>query len=290
MKEILKNAIKKALEKLNVGDIEIEINKPTLQENGDYSSNIAMKLARVLKKNPLEIANEIANNISDDNITKVEVKAPGFINFFVSKNYLFENINKVLEEREKYGSSNIGNGKKINIEFVSANPTGILHLGNARGGAYGDSLARIMRFSGFDVTTEYYINDLGNQITNLGLSILARYKEICGIESSMPENGYYGKEIIAIAQRLYEEHQDTLLNNDLDYFKKLGTNEMVGHIFDDLKEYRIEYDIKTSEKALSEKYDLMGVVDILTKNGYTYNLDGATWCKCSALFDDKDHV
>ena len=247
MKEILKNAIKKALEKLNVGDIEIEINKPTLQENGDYSSNIAMKLARVLKKNPLEIANEIVNNISDDNITKVEVKAPGFINFFVSKNYLFENINKVLEEREKYGSSNIGNSKKINIEFVSANPTGILHLGNARGGAYGASLARIMRFSGFDVTTEYYINDLGNQITNLGLSILARYKEICGIESSMPENGYYGKEIIAIAQRLYEEHQDTLLNNDLDYFKKLGTNEMVGHIFDDLKEYRIEYDIKTSE-------------------------------------------
>ena len=113
MKEILKNAIKKALEKLNAGDIEIEINKPTLQENGDYSSNIAMKLARVLKKNPLEIANEIVNNISDDNITKVEVKAPGFINFFVSKNYLFENINKVLEEREKYGSSNIGNGKKL---------------------------------------------------------------------------------------------------------------------------------------------------------------------------------
>lgn len=290
MKEILKNAIEKALAKLNVSNVEIEISKPALQENGDYSSNIAMKLARVLKKNPLEIANEIANNISDDNITKVEVKAPGFINFFVSKNYLFENINKVLEEREKYGSSNIGNGKKINIEFVSANPTGILHLGNARGGAYGDSLARIMRFSGFDVTTEYYINDLGNQITNLGLSILARYKEICGIESSMPENGYYGKEIIAIAQRLYEEHQDTLLNNDLDYFKKLGTNEMVGHIFDDLKEYRIEYDIKTSEKALSEKYDLMGVVDILTKNGYTYNLDGATWFKCSALFDDKDHV
>lgn len=153
MKEILKNAIEKALAKLNVSNLEIEISKPALQENGDYSSNIAMKLARVLKKNPLEIANDIANNISDENITKVEVKAPGFINFFVSKKYLFENINKVLEEKEMYGSSNIGNGKKINIEFVSANPTGILHLGNARGGAYGDSLARIMRFSGFDVTT-----------------------------------------------------------------------------------------------------------------------------------------
>ena len=103
-------------------------------------------------------------------------------------------------------------------------------------------------------------------------------------------NGYYGKEIIEIASKLYEEYKDTLLNNDLDYFKKLGTNEMVGHIFDDLKEYRIEYDVKTSEKALSEKYDLMGVVNILNKNGYTYELDGATWFKCSALFDDKDHV
>ena len=123
MKEILKNAIKKALEKLNVSDIEIEINKPTLQENGDYSSNIAMKLARVLKKNPLEIANEIVNNISDDNITKVEVKAPGFINFFVSKNYLFENINKVLEEREKYGSSNIGNYVRTKIESLAVTTT-----------------------------------------------------------------------------------------------------------------------------------------------------------------------
>ena len=272
MKELLKELIKKALEELNV-EAEIEISKPALPENGDYSSNIAMKLAKVLKKNPLEIANNIASKISDENVTKIEVKAPGFINFFVSKDYLFANLNKVLEEKERYGSSNIGNGKKINIEFVSANPTGILHLGNARGGAYGDSLARIMRFSGFDVTTEYYINDLGNQITNLGLSILARYQEACGLPANMPENGYYGKEIIEIASKLYEEHKDTLLNNDLDYFKKLGTNEMVGHIFDDL-----------------EKYDLMGVVNILNKNGYTYELDGATWFKCSALFDDKDHV
>ena len=257
MKELLKELIKKALEELNV-EAEIEISKPALPENGDYSSNIAMKLAKVLKKNPLEIANNIASKISDENVTKIEVKAPGFINFFVSKDYLFANLNKVLEEKERYGSSNIGNGKKINIEFVSANPTGILHL--------------------------------GNQITNLGLSILARYQEACGLPANMPENGYYGKEIIEIASKLYEEYKDTLLNNDLDYFKKLGTNEMVGHIFDDLKEYRIEYDVKTSEKALSEKYDLMGVVNILNKNGYTYELDGATWFKCSALFDDKDHV
>lgn len=290
MKELLKELIKKSIINLTTSDIEIEISKPAMRENGDYSSNIAMKLAKELKRNPLEIANDIVSNINDENIDTIEVKAPGFINFFLKKDYLFNNLNKVLEEKDKYGSSNIGNNKKINIEYVSANPTGILHLGNARGGAYGDSLARVMRFSGYDVTTEYYINDLGNQITNLGLSIEARYKELFNIDSTMPENGYFGKEIIEIAKRLYNEYSDELLTKDLKFFKELGTKEMVGHIFDDLKEYRIEYDVKTSEKELSQKYDLNEVVKKLTDNGYTYTKDGATWFKCSSLFDDKDHV
>ena len=221
MKNLLTEEIKKALDALEVTDVEIEVTKPALAENGDFSTNIAMKLARTLKKNPMLIAEEIVSKIDNSSIKNIEIKAPGFINFFVSKDYLLENINKVLDEKERYGSSNIGNGQKINIEFVSANPTGILHLGNARGGAYGDSLARIMKFCGFDVTSEYYINDLGSQITNLGLSIIARYKEICGLPSEMPENGYYGKEIIAIAQKLYDEHKDTYLDKDLDYFKKI---------------------------------------------------------------------
>ncbi len=290
MKEILIDEIKKALKEIGVEDTDVEVTKPALSENGDFSSNIAMKLAKSLKKSPMQIAEDIVSKIHNSNIKNIEIKAPGFINFFVTKDYLLDNINTVLDAGERYGSSDIGRGKKINIEFVSANPTGILHLGNARGGAYGDSLARILRFCGFDVTSEYYINDLGSQITNLGLSIIARYKEICGLESSMPENGYHGKEIIDIAQKIYDEHQASYLNKELDYFKKLGTEEMIGHIFEDLKEYRIEYDVKTSEKALSEKYNLKEVVDILTKNGYTYEKDGATWFKCSSLFDDKDHV
>ena len=152
MKELLIEAINDSLKKLDFKDISVEIDVPKQKDFGDYSTNIAMKLTKVLGKNPLEIANLIVENINNDNITKMEVKAPGFINFFVKKDYLVENIKKVLTEKDRYGSSNIGNGKKVNIEFVSANPTGILHLGNARGGAYGDSLARIMRFSGFDVT------------------------------------------------------------------------------------------------------------------------------------------
>ena len=291
MKDTINKSICDSLNKLNIKyDEEIEISTPKQKENGDYSSNIALKLTKKLQKNPMDIANEIVANISNDEINKIEIKKPGFINFFVKKDYLLENIKTVLQEKENYGRSNIGNNQKINIEFVSANPTGILHLGNARGGAYGDSLARIMRFCGYDVTEEYYINDAGNQINNLGESIKARYYELCGKDYSLPENGYHGKEIIAIAKDIYEEHKDAYLDKELEYYKELGTKKLLAKIVADLKEYRINYDVFTSEAAISKKYNLLNIIDILKQNGYTYEADGAIWFKCSAIFDDKDHV
>ena len=291
MKELIIAALKERIKNLDVTyEEEIEISRPKQKENGDYSSNIAMKLARVIKDNPMNIAKNIVDTFNCSQVEKVEIKAPGFINFFVAKDYLFDNLKKVLTEKENYGRSNIGNGKKINIEFVSANPTGILHLGNARGGAYGDSLARIMRFCGYDVTEEYYINDAGNQINNLGESIKARYYELCGQDYPMPENGYFGKEIIAMAEEIYAEHQDTYLDKDIEFYKEFGTRKMIDRIIADLKEYGINYDVFTSEKAISKKYDLNGIIQKLTDNGYTYESDGATWFKCSSIFDDKDHV
>ncbi len=290
MKELLIEAINDSLKKLDFKDISVEIDVPKQKDFGDYSTNIAMKLTKVLGKNPLEIANLIVENINNDNITKMEVKAPGFINFFVKKDYLVENIKKVLTEKDRYGSSNIGNGKKVNIEFVSANPTGILHLGNARGGAYGDSLARIMRFSGFDVTEEYYINDAGNQINNLGESLKSRYYEVCGKDYPLPDEGYHGKEIIEMAKNLYEEHQDSLLDKDIEFYKTYATEKLIAKIIADLKEYRINYDVYTSEKEIRNKYNLQNIIDILTKNGYTYERDGALWFKCSSIFDEVDHV
>lgn len=291
MKEQIKVSIIKSLEQLNIQTTQdIEVEKPKMKENGDFSTNIAMKLAKELKDSPLNIANKILANIDQESYQKVEVAAPGFINFYVDKSYLVANINTVLEQKEKYGSSNIGAGQKYNIEFVSANPTGILHLGNARGGAYGDSLARILKFCGYEVTKEYYINDAGVQIDNLGLSIKARYLEICGQESSMPENGYFGKEIIDIAKEIYHEFQDQKIEADLEYFKEIGTEQLLAKIIADLKEYRIEYDKFTSEKAIREEYDVASIVDELKNNGYTYEQDGATWFKCSSLYDDKDHV
>ncbi len=295
MKDKLIALITSYLNEKNITGIAVDVEKPKIAENGDFSSNIALKLAKVLGKNPMEIASNIASFFNEDllkenSITKIEIKNPGFINFFVSKDYLVENINEVLKEKEKYGSSNIGKGKKYNIEFVSANPTGILHLGNARGGAYGDSLARILKFSGYDVTKEYYVNDAGNQINNLALSIQARYLEKCGLPNEMPEGGYFGKEIVAIAEKLYQENKDKLVDESLDYFKKLGTEELLQNIIDDLKTYRIEYDKFTSEKSITEEYSISELLNNLKEKGYTYEKDGALWFKCSDLLDDKDHV
>ena len=291
MKELIIAALEKSISSLNIDyHDQLEITRPKQKENGDYSCNIALRLASIVHDNPMLIAEKLVANFSCPEVKNVEIKAPGFINFFVAKDYLLENLKKVLIEKENYGRSNIGAGQKINIEFVSANPTGILHIGNARGGAYGDSLARIMRFCGYDVTSEYYINDAGNQINNLGESIKARYYEICGQTYTMPENGYYGEEIKAIAKELYDNYQDTYLDKDLEFYKELGTKKLLNNIFTDLKEYGINYDCYTSEKAISEKYDLKEIINKLTTHGYTYELDGATWFKCSALYDDKDHV
>ncbi len=289
MKELLISKITDVLKEMDIEE-SVEITKTKNKENGDYSSNIAMKLAKKLKDNPLNIANKIAEQINKDKIIDIQIAAPGFINFYVEKEYLFENLEKILLEKENYGKNNIGQGKNINIEFVSANPTGILHLGNARGGAYGDSLARILKFSGYNVTKEYYVNDLGNQINNLGLSIKARYQEKCNKDFKMPEDGYFGKEIIEIANEIYNEFQDSKLDEEIDYFKTLGKDQMLGNIINDLKLYGIEYDKFTSEKDISNQYGLDNVIKKLTEKSATYEKDNAIWFKCSDYFDDKDHV
>ncbi len=290
MKDKLIDIIKNALSAIDVNYENIDISIPKDSNNGDYSTNVAMKLAGVLKRNPMEIANSIKDNISSDLISEVVVASPGFINFFVKNDYLYDKINEIIKLDSNYGKSNIGNGQSYNIEFVSANPTGILHMGNARGGAYGDSLARILKFAGYDVTKEYYINDAGTQIDNLGLSIQARYLEMCNIEKEMPENGYHGPEIKEIAKEIYEKHNKEWVDEPLDTYKALGIEKFLGKIIKALEEYRITYDVFTSEKDIYKKYPPQNIVDNMDKNGYTYVRDGATWFKSSEFYDDKDHV
>ena len=173
LKLVIKELIEKALDTLSISYDEstVSIEIPKIREQGDFSSNIAMKLSKELKDSPRNIAEKLVEVLKDNKeLIKVDIAGPGFINFYLDNEYIFSGINKVIEEADNYGSSNIGNKKKVNIEFVSANPTGILHLGTARGAAYGANLANIMSFAGFDVSKEYYINDAGNQINNLGLS------------------------------------------------------------------------------------------------------------------------
>ena len=288
MKQLLKTKISEALDKLNITESNIVINKTKSKENGDYSTNIAMQLAGNLKKNPRDLAENIKNNIDMTNIKKIEIAGPGFINFYLEKDYLFKNLEEVIKLESDYGKNNAGEGRKVNIEFVSANPTGTLHMGNARGGAYGDSLARIMSFSGFDVTKEYYVNDAGNQVDNLALSIEARYKELLGETVEFPEKGYPGKEIIEIAKKLKEENESTI--TDIEIFKQAGIEYLLNTIKEDLHKYRIDYDVFSSEKDIRTKYPLDNIIKELEKNGYVYELDNAKWFACSKLFDDKDHV
>lgn len=292
LKKEIKNIIKEALIKLKIeynDNIVVEI--PKEKENGDFSSNIAMQLVKIMHKNPKEIAEEIVDIIQKrSEIKKVEVKGPGFINIFLDDAYVFSGVSKVIEKNEDYGKNNIGNGRKVNIEFVSANPTGILHLGTARGAAYGANLANILSFSGYDVTKEYYVNDGGNQINNLGISIKERYKGLCGLEESMPEDGYYGHEIIDIAKSIYDEYGNQKLNEDLEYFKDLGVNYLLDIIKKDLSDFKVTFDIWTSEKAIRAKGRIEESLKILEQKGLTYKKDGALFLKTTNYGDDKDRV
>lgn len=288
LSEILKKSLKKA--NINI-DFEINIDKPSKIENGDYSSNIALILSKTLHKNPIEIANIVQSNITDENlIEEIKIVAPGFINFYLKKEFLLSYVNKILTEKRNYGKNNIGNNKKINIEFVSANPTGSLHIGHGRGATYGDNLARILKYSGFDITKEYYVNDAGNQMSNLGISIKERYKELCGQTCNLPENGYYGEEIIALAQNIYDEYNNSKLEEDIDFFKEKGLEKLLSQIKKDLDRYRVNFDTFTSEQSL---YDKFLVDDILTKlrnNEKCYIKDGALWLKTTNYGDEKDRV
>lgn len=287
MKEMLLEQIKKVLEELGV-ETEVEITIPKDSKNGDFTTNVALKLASVMKKNPRELATSIISKIKDSHIEKIEIAGPGFINFYFDKAYLFENVEKILKEKENYGRTNLGKGKKINVEYVSANPTGILHLGHARGASYGDALTRILSFNGYEVDREYYINDAGNQIENLEKSIQERYRGLCGLEEHMPENGYYGKEIIDIAKELKKGYGDSL--EDPQVFKEKGLQYLLDNIKNDLHNFRVDFDIWSSERDLYKNGYVNNALEKLKKSGYTYEQDGAIWLKTSDFKDEKDRV
>ncbi len=294
LKEKIKEMIKSALNELSIKfDSEnIVVEVPKKREQGDFSTNIAMQLTKVLKDNPRNIAEKIVKVLSKNTneIKTIEIAGPGFINIYLNDEYVFSGISNVIKQGENYGSSSIGKKEKIDIEFVSANPTGILHLGTARGAAYGSNLANIMSFAGYDVTKEYYINDAGNQIINLGVSLKERYKGLCGLEENMPEDGYYGSEIIDIAKTIFDKYGDSKLDEDLEFFKKVAVDYLLNIIKTDLSNFGVTFDVWTSEKSIRAKGRIEESLKILDEKGLVYKKDDATWLKTTVYGDDKDRV
>ncbi len=292
IKEEIKQIIAKSLDSLNIeyNSDEIIIDTPKLENNGDYSTNIALILTKKLKKTPLEIANLIKENINSNIFAKVEIASPGFINIYLKKERLYQEINKILTEGKNYGKNNLGNNKKILLEYVSANPTGTLHIGHGRGATYGDNLSRIMSYCGYDVTREYYINDAGNQMNNLGISIKERYKELCNLPFNIPEDGYHGKEIVAIAKTIYDSYKEEKLTENIEYFKQVGLNVLMQQIKKDLDNYRVNFDVFTSEQSLYDKGEVENVLNQLKKNNDCYIKEDALWLNTSKYGDEKDRV
>jgi arginyl-tRNA synthetase len=296
----LKDEIKAAVIKAELATEEqlpdVILETPKDKANGDYSTNMAMQLARVAKKAPRAIAEALVANFdqSKASIEKIDIAGPGFINFYMNNNYLTDLIPTILTAGEKYGETTVGNGQKIQVEFVSANPTGDLHLGHARGAAVGDSLCNVLAKAGYDVSREYYINDAGNQINNLALSVEARYFQALGMEKDMPADGYHGEDIIGIGKRLAEEYGDKFVNADekerFDFFRSYGLKEEMAKLKQDLEDFRVPFDVWYSETSLYGDGKIDVALDKLRENGYIYEEDGATWFRSTDLGDDKDRV
>ncbi|MGO4060393.1 arginine--tRNA ligase [Staphylococcus pseudintermedius] len=297
VKQTLIQEIEKSIQQANIvesiPEIKIEIPKDT--KNGDYATNIAMVLTKLAKRNPREIAQLIVDHLDTEaaHVKKIDIAGPGFINFYLDSSYLNAVIDQALELDTQFGRVAESKNKKILVEYVSANPTGDLHIGHARNAAVGDTLCNILDAAGYDVTREYYINDAGNQITNLAKSIKARYLQHLGQKAEMPADGYHGQDIKNIGADLAKKQPNLMdLSDDerLKTFRQLGVDYEMAKLKQDLADFNIHFDNWFSETSLYEKGEIKAVLERMKENGYTYEQDGATWLRTTDFKDDKDRV
>ncbi|MFQ3546359.1 arginine--tRNA ligase [Halobacillus rhizosphaerae] len=275
---------------------EVVLEQPKDKAHGDYATNMAMQLARVAKKNPRVIADELVEEFdhSKASIDKIEIAGPGFINFYMNNHYLTDLVPAILEDGAAYGRTETGKGHKIQVEFVSANPTGTLHLGHARGAAVGDSLCNVLEAAGYEVSREYYINDAGNQMANLAFSVEARYMQALGKDWDMPDDGYHGKDIIELGKKLAQEDGDKWVDaseeDRLKFFREYGLKYELNKIKTDLEEFRVPFDEWFSETSLYEGDKIQSALNVLKSKDYVYEKDDATWFETTKFGDDKDRV
>ncbi|MDE5995287.1 MAG: arginine--tRNA ligase, partial [Eubacterium sp.] len=272
------------------------IERPSNSANGDFSTNVAMAGARAFKKAPRAIAESIVNNLDLEGslFDKAEIAGPGFINFFLSQQYYTEILKDIANKGEDYGKSDFGKGKKVLVEFVSANPTGPMHIGNARGGAIGDCLASVLDYAGYDVSREFYVNDAGNQIEKFATSLEVRYLQLYKEGIEMPEDAYQGVDITEHAKAFAEEFGDQYVEAEsADRRKALvdfALPKNIAGLERDLLQYRIKYDRWFKESSLHNDGSVTEVIDKLKSLGVTYEKDGALWFKASEYGNDKDIV
>ena len=274
----------------------VMIEIPKDNSKGDYSTNLAMRLTKLLRRRPQEIAAEIKEEVLSrlNEVEDIEIAGPGFINFWIRKDAMANVINNIMAQGDNYGHTNTGNGIKYLEEYVSANPTGPLHCGHARGAVWGDSCVRILKAAGYDATREYYINDAGAQIHNLGLSLYARIREKFGLDFILPEDGYHGPDVVEIAKEIVADSKDYYLtlpeDEAVEKLAAIGRNMELERIKKDLRYYGCEFDSWISEKWIVSQGMVDGVVAEMTEKGLTYELDGALWFKATEYGDEKDRV
>jgi len=299
LNEIIIAAVKSATAKGELPESDMPsfiIEKPSDKKNGDFSTNIAMAGARCYHKAPKMIAESIVNSLDLDGtlIDRAEIAGPGFINFYLSDDYYSRIVLDAVEQGENYGRSDYGNGKKMLVEFVSANPTGPMHIGNARGGAIGDCLASVLDAAGYYVQREFYINDAGNQIEKFATSLEVRYLQLCGKEIEMPEDAYHGADITEHAKAFYkingDKYADTESKERRDALVGYALPKNIDGLERDLKKYRIVYDKWFRESSLHNDGSVQKVINTLKEKGVTYEQDGALWFKASEFGNDKDIV
>ena len=302
VENLIKDAFAKAMQEGKLPQNELpnfSVEIPAESSHGDFASNAAMVSAKTFRNAPVKIANILKECMDLENahyIEKVEIAGPGFINFFVSDLWFADIVSGVLEAGKDYGRSDYGKGEKVMVEFVSANPTGPMHMGNARGGAIGDCLAAAMDACGYDVTREFYINDAGNQIEKFGLSLEARYLQIFKGEDAVefPEDGYHGEDLKERAQPYADEHGDSLLNVSEQERRQalvdFALPKNIEKLRTDLEKYRIVYDVWFPESTLHKSGAVKAIVDDMTKRGWTYEKDGAIWYKATQFGGEKDEV
>lgn len=301
IKELLQDAIGQAAQDAMTDGVfslpalpPVMLEIPPQKEYGDYATNFAMQMARGAKTNPRKIAEAVIERLQFPWLEKAEIAGPGFINFYLKPDWLYATLSDILDAGEAFGETDAGQNEKVQVEFVSANPTGPLHVGHGRGAAVGSALANLLQMAGYDVEKEYYINDAGNQMDNLALSVNARYLELQGIESDFPEDGYHGQDIIVTAQRIIAQAGDQYLKisqqERLEVFKELARQEKLSILREDLEAFGVTFDIWFSEKGLHENGDIEKTCRDLQNNGFIYEQDGALWLKSTAYGDDKDRV